>query len=65
MEQAKGVRLLVVPMDLMKTDKVRPPAVMVDDEVISQDGGPGNGRVSEDVMIKVLKKHGAVVMDDE
>ena len=65
MEQVKGVRLFVVPVDLMKTTKVHTPAVMVDDKIISQDGGPGNGRVSEDIMLKVLQEHGAVVIDDD
>lgn len=64
MEQVKGVKLFMVPQDMMKTDKIKSPAVVVDDEVISQDGGPGNGRVSEEVMLKALERHGAVIVED-
>lgn len=65
MQEVKGVRLIVTPHDLVKENSPRAPSVMVDDEIIAEDKGIRNGKVSEEVILKALIRHGAIPIEEE
>ncbi len=59
LDQYKNVKIEIVPKGMLKPG-LKAPAVLVDDLLLAEDGGKGNGVADKQEVIAELLKRGAV-----